>query len=103
MPELHAAGPSGLPAASAAGKDALALVSSQRRQERIDAAPGQVEIAPNQHLQKRFALLDAIDDGDAVHHAAGRAVPFRDDQAVASTHTTPWSAALYQCAEPEMS
>src|SRR5262245_2415225 len=36
-----------------------------------------------QHLDQRAAVVDALDDLDAVEHRAGRSVPFSDDENVA--------------------
>jgi hypothetical protein len=36
-----------------------------------------------QHLDHRATGVDALDDGDAIHHASGGTIPFGDDQHVA--------------------
>jgi hypothetical protein len=44
---------------------------------------GEVVMGLVQHLDQRTAVVDPLDDFDAVEHQAGRPVPFRNDQYIA--------------------
>ena len=66
--------------------NAKALVLGHGGQERDEAAAdgrGQIQVRLVQHLDERAPGVDALDECNAVHHAARRPVPLGDDEHIA--------------------
>ena len=80
------AGPGTFPAVVGAPEDSLAVVFGHCGKEGYEPAAdgcGEVKVWLVSHLDQGSAFADAVDDGDAVAHRPGGAVPFGDDQDVA--------------------
>src|SRR5262249_46062285 len=83
--KLGSAGFSGLSAVVGALDDPLSLVLGQSAQERDKATAnrcGQVKVGFVQHLDQSPALVDALNQMDAIHHRAGHSIPFSYDHHV---------------------
>src|SRR5262249_52370199 len=66
--------------------DPLALILGHGAEEVDEAAAhggGKIQMRLAQHLDQGAALVDAVDDADAIEHAAGGTVPLGNDQHVA--------------------
>src|SRR5262249_6222356 len=66
--------------------DPLPLVLGHGAEEGDEPAAdrrGEIQVRLVQHLDQGTALVEAVDDPDAIEHAAGGTVPFGNDQYIA--------------------